>query len=684
MAPFNSSLLVVFCFVVHQALPFIVSTNQFAFSSRRLHSRNNEKANQNSLLFAQAENANNNVIGKKWLEEKHRQIFGTCDQTDNNNKNDEPDDTEEEVRVLLSGDMNNFSEETWRRFATEFDLDVEGVISVPREYTGAPRNIDTFREFFPETLPQNSPNQQDNEHQDDNEFLDKTQDPNKKVYSVQFVKPKKKDDVMNKKFPQRDSEYRKIYKQPTTQQHTNHNPRSYGHGPQGKEKTTSHGDFELVLNPDSSFADIGGYRHLKEELLQYADFLRNPEIYKGINVRTPRGILFSGPPGVGKTAMARALAGECGVNFILAAGTMATKRYVGEGCETIGLLFETARQNAPCFIFIDEFDAMAKRRTADSEGSNSVINQNVAKLLTELDGCLNNTGVILIGATNMPEHIDEAVRRSGRMDTIIHFDLPDEETLREIVQIHIKGKPHSSDVTMESVVNTFNGFSGAQVSSTLNDAMLIGLRRGRRYFTMQDLDEATDKLLIGKTARAHVRTSDAIYRTAVHEVGHLLVAHFLPNYREVISVKINHNSPVSAGHNRFKITEGKVMTKEDYLDHGRVLMGGRAAEGIVFDDTFSDGALGDLRSARDLLYDMMEKGFGTYPIYPDQSEAYLKIMDDHVLAMVLELENETKALLTQHKNLIPMLAKKLVEKSCLEKNEIEELIHKYKFMSSVL
>uniref|UniRef100_A0A6C0BCF4 AAA+ ATPase domain-containing protein n=1 Tax=viral metagenome TaxID=1070528 RepID=A0A6C0BCF4_9ZZZZ len=452
-----------------------------------------------------------------------------------------------------------------------------------------------------------------------------------------------------------------------------------GYGPEGKkdEDNNKLGVFDVLRDSDKTFKDVGGCFDLKDELLQVVDFLKNPEIYEGISVRPLRGVMLTGSPGTGKTLLAKALAGECECNFIFCSGSDFAQKYVGEGPKLIGNLFDTARSNSPCIIFIDEIDSFAKTRSSSSDEAGSSYDQNLNKFLFEMDGFKKNNQIIVIGATNRVEVIDPAVLRSGRMDTIIHVPLPDRETMAEIIKIHSKGKPMTKDVKLKDLLDLFDSFSGAQVESCLNDAMLYALRNGRREMSLDDLEISVDRLLVGKQVNSRKKTDKELKRTAVHEIGHALVAYFCKNYRDLISVKINKSSPKASGHARFKNSDTEETSlKENYFNHLKVLFGGRVAESIIYPEDSSAGPSQDLKDALNLAYEMIEIGFADMPIYPNKSQKYLTEIDDQIAKILTEAEIASKLILEKYKDLIPILADELLKKRSLSNQELSDLIVK--------
>ena len=319
--------------------------------------------------------------------------------------------------------------------------------------------------------------------------------------------------------------------------------RNYGHGPLGKETSQNDDDFTIIKNSNFYFNDIGGYHLVKEELKQCIDLLVNYKKYGKFNVRIPKGLILEGPPGTGKTLFAKALAGEANCSFIPVSGSDFARKYVGEGASTVKKLFSLAKKNIPCIIFIDELDSIGRKRSSDGESASSERDNTLNSLLVELDGFLQSTGIFVISATNRIDIIDPALLRPGRIDKKIRLDLPDFDARKKIIEIHIKGKPYDKTILINDLIDMFQGFTGAQIENTLNEAMLFAIRHKRDYFNIDDINFIYDKTLTGWNPIPHTFTDNMLDRIAVHEMGHAIIGYLTQYHSKLNKVVINLSSP---------------------------------------------------------------------------------------------------------------------------------------------
>ena len=448
-----------------------------------------------------------------------------------------------------------------------------------------------------------------------------------------------------------------------------------------KTPPTKSENFEVVKDNSFKFADVGGYHNVKSELLQCIDLLKNFEKYKKYNVRIPKGLIMEGPPGTGKTLFAKALAGESGCAFIPVSGSDFQEKYVGVGSSRMKELFKLANQNIPCIIFIDEIDAVGRKRSGDGESSSNERDSTLNSLLVELDGFKNNTGIFLIAATNRIDLLDPALTRPGRIDKKIFIGLPDSVTRRAIIDIHIRGKPHDSSIKVDELVLFLEGTTGAQIENLLNEAMLNALRYDRTEFTSRDFDLVLNKMMVGWQPNEHDFTSDIIDHIAIHEMGHAIVGIFSKHHSKMTKVIINLSSPKSPGYTVFESTTSNIYTRESLLEHLMILLSGRIAEEIVYGESVTTGALNDFEEALKLAEKMVVYyGMGTNVIYPSTSDKYKELIDIDITDLINKAYNSAEIILTKSKKLLLETSQILKREKYLDAESIQELIdknHKY-------
>jgi len=429
-----------------------------------------------------------------------------------------------------------------------------------------------------------------------------------------------------------------------------------------KTATSSEGNFQMEENNlNVSFKSVGGYKSVKQELLQIIDILKNKTKYQEYGVRLPKGVLLEGPTGNGKTLMARAFAGEIDFPLIATSGAEFNEKYVGVGAARIRELFKFAQENQPSVIFIDEIDALARKRTNTEDGSGDERSQTLNQLLVALDGFNNNNNVVIIGATNRIDILDPAVKRPGRMDKIIHIPNPDSNTRKEIIEIHRSRKPINA--TTEEIVKLTVGLNGAQIENLLNEATLCGVRESSLPIGIKNLEEIRNKMVLGNSIGVKNITEKTLKRVAIHEIGHLLMALNSSHFERPSKVTIESSVFSSIGYTIFEkndFDEGLYL-REYCLDHLKVLLGGRVAEETLYGNSVSSGAFSDLETAFNVARKMiMEYGMGTYIIYPHFSETYKKRIDQDIHSLILNAHFETKKYLTQNKEKLIQLADKLL------------------------
>jgi len=386
-------------------------------------------------------------------------------------------------------------------------------------------------------------------------------------------------------------------------------------GKGGKGSKTE--NFEVVYNGSITFADIGGFDSIKSEMLQCVDMLQNWETYARFSVRTPKGLVLEGPPGNGKTMLARAFASEAGVAFIPVSGAEFQDKYIGVGSSKVRELFNLAIDNRPCIIFIDEIDALGRRRSdsGESGGGGAERDNTLNQLLVEMDGFRNNTGIFVIGATNRADLLDPALMRPGRIDKRIYVGMPDVVARRFIVDIHIKGKPNTlGREGVGELVSMTGGFSGAQIENLLNEAMIFALKSKREVFHRSDIDVIYNRMISGTQSEAHIISDDMLERICVHEMGHSLMGLFCKHHPLMKKVVINMMSPKNPGMTIFEDDgDGNMLSTRDALvERIGILYGGQIAEKLIYGEGMvSSGAISDYEEARKVAQRMvLEFGMG--------------------------------------------------------------------------
>ncbi len=440
-----------------------------------------------------------------------------------------------------------------------------------------------------------------------------------------------------------------------------------------------------------TFADVAGLKEEKEELQEVVDFLKDPRKYNSVGARIPKGILLVGPPGTGKTYVSRATAGEAGVPFFTISGSDFVEMFVGVGASRVRDLFEQAKKNAPCIIFIDEIDAVGRKRGAGLGGGNDEREQTLNQLLVEMDGFVGNSGIIILAATNRPDILDPALLRPGRFDRQITIGVPDVKGREEIIRIHAKNKPLSDEVSPEIIARRTPGFTPADLENLLNEAALITARRNGRWIRMTEIEEATTKVMAGPAKKSRVISEKEKRLTAYHEAGHAVVMRSIPGSDPVHQITIIPRGQ-AGGFTMSLPTEDKYfMTKKDMMHEIMHLLGGRVAEAIYLDD-ISTGASNDIERATQIARSMVTKyGFSDKlgPInYSDSDEPFLgrdfsktkayseevaNEIDEEVRRLVGEAYAKTEALLKEHSAEMERVAQALIRVETLDAEQFEDL-----------
>jgi len=442
------------------------------------------------------------------------------------------------------------------------------------------------------------------------------------------------------------------------------------------DKPTKSENFEVIKKSPINFADVGGYDSIKAELEQCVDLLKNHTKYSEYNVRVPRGLIFEGPPGNGKTLLAKALAGEAKTGFIAVSGAEFQEKYVGVGASRIRELFKLAKDNIPSIIFIDEIDAVGRKRSGDGELASSERDSTLNELLVAMDGFKNTSGIFIIGATNRADLLDPALIRPGRIDKRIYIGNPDEKTRKAILNIHLKGKPHDKSIVIDDLVEITNGLSAAQIENLVNEAMLNALKTNRTKFTMNDIDIVVNRMMVGWQPNEHQFTSNIIDNIAIHEMGHAIVGLLSKHHSKMTKVIINLQAPQSPGYTVFERSSSPIFTREALFEHLMILLAGRIAEEIVFDVSVTTGAIGDFEEALKLAQKMVVYyGMGKNVIYPSMSEKYKEMIDEEVAKLIHDAYGYAEFILRNSKDLMQEGAELLKRDKLVKADTLVELMN---------
>ena len=452
---------------------------------------------------------------------------------------------------------------------------------------------------------------------------------------------------------------------------TNTNTNTGGSG--SKKPTEKKSDnFEIIQTTEYNFTNIGGYQNIKDELIQCSDMLIHYEKYKKYNVRIPKGLILEGPPGNGKTLMAKCFAGEMNISFIPVSGAQFQEKYVGVGSSRVRELFSLAMDNRPCIIFIDEIDAIGRKRSSDeSTGNNSESDSTLNELLVSLDGFKSTEGIFIMAATNRADLLDSALTRPGRIDKSIYIGLPDYKTRQSIIDIHIKGKPYGKSITVDMLTEMTQGMSGAQIENLLNEAMLLAIRRAKNeqeiILEKPEIEFMFNRILVGSQSSENLFDDKTLYQIAIHEMGHAIVGLFITDYNKLIKVSLNTWSPRSPGYTLFEIKENELLNSKPKLtSHLSVLLAGRIAEEEFFGEAITTGASKDLEEVKKLAYSMIvEYGMGSKVFYPSISNNGKELIDKEVNDLVEKAYYRAKAIVSNSKTLIEECAKVLVVEQLL-------------------
>ena len=446
-------------------------------------------------------------------------------------------------------------------------------------------------------------------------------------------------------------------------------------------------------NKKTTFKNVAGLEEEKEELKEIVDFLKTPKKYVQVGARIPKGVLLEGPPGTGKTLLAKAVAGEAGVPFFSISGSDFVEMFVGVGASRVRDLFEDAKKHSPCIVFIDEIDAVARRRGTGMGGGHDEREQTLNQLLVEMDGFGANEGIIVMAATNRVDILDPAILRPGRFDRKVMVGRPDVKGREEILLVHSKGKPLGEDVDLKQIAQTTAGFTGADLENLLNEAAICAAKDNRAFIVQEDITRSFIKIGIGTEKKSRVISDKEKRITAYHEAGHAILFHILPDVGPVYTVSIIPTGNGAAGYTmplpeRDEMFNTRGKMKQDII----VGLGGRAAEELIFDD-ITTGASQDIKMATKTARSMVTKyGFSTtvgmvnYDSDDDEvfigrdlahtrsySESVARTIDDEVKGMIDHCYSEAKRILTEYNEVLHKCAKLLIEKERITREEFEAL-----------
>ncbi|MFA4964436.1 MAG: ATP-dependent zinc metalloprotease FtsH [Thermoleophilia bacterium] len=448
-----------------------------------------------------------------------------------------------------------------------------------------------------------------------------------------------------------------------------------------------------VDSPKVSFKDVAGVDEAVEELHEIKEFLENPKKFQQLGARIPKGVLLYGPPGTGKTLLARAVAGEAGVPFFSISGSDFVEMFVGVGASRVRDLFEQAKQNAPCIIFVDEIDAVGRHRGAGMGGGHDEREQTLNQLLVEMDGFEMKDNIILIAATNRPDILDPALLRPGRFDRQIVVDRPDRPGRRAILDVHSRGKPISKEIDLDALAAQTPGFTGADLANLVNEAALLAARYGKKVIEMHELEEGIMRVLAGPEKKTRIISEKEKAITAYHEMGHALVGHFLEHTDPVHKISVVSRGQ-ALGFTISLPTEDKFLTtKAELMDTLAMTLGGRAAEEVVFNE-ITTGAANDLEKATATAKQMvmrfgMSEELGPRTLGHDQSMPFLgrefqaqadysdevaRQIDDEIRRIIEEAHQCAKDMLTEKRELLDGISKILMARETIDASEFQALV----------
>jgi cell division protease FtsH len=445
--------------------------------------------------------------------------------------------------------------------------------------------------------------------------------------------------------------------------------------------------------PKITFRDVAGADEAVQELHEIKEFLENPKKFQALGARIPKGVLLFGPPGTGKTLLARAVAGEAGVPFFSISGSDFVEMFVGVGASRVRDLFEQAKQNSPCIIFMDEIDAVGRHRGAGMGGGHDEREQTLNQLLVEMDGFEMKDNIILIAATNRPDILDPALLRPGRFDRQIVVDRPDRKGRKQILEVHTRGKPLAKDIDLDALAGQTPGFTGADLANLINESALLTARSNKREITMHELEEGIMRVIAGPEKKSRVMSEKERIVTAYHELGHAIVGHILPNCDPVHKISIISRGQ-ALGYTISLPSEDKFLTtRAELTDTMAMTLGGRAAEEIVFSE-ITTGASNDLEKVTETAKQMVMR-FGMserlgprvfghdrgqpflgreFSSEPDYSDEIAREIDDEIRRMVEESHQTAKDILTENHEKLERISKILLERETIDAEQFVQLL----------
>jgi len=444
--------------------------------------------------------------------------------------------------------------------------------------------------------------------------------------------------------------------------------------------------------PTVTFADVAGVDEAKSELAEVVEFLKEPEKFTSLGARIPKGVLLVGPPGTGKTLLARAVAGEANVPFFSISGSEFVEMFVGVGASRVRDLFDQAKRNSPCIVFVDEIDAVGRHRGAGLGGSHDEREQTLNQILVEMDGFDTDTNVIIVAATNRPDILDPALLRPGRFDRRVILDRPDMNGRKQILHVHVKGKPMAEDVNYDVIAKQTPGFSGADIENLVNEAAILAARRNKKSISTSELQESIEKVIAGPERKSRLISAEEKRIVAYHEAGHALVMRMLPHCDPVHKVSIISRGMALGYTMHLPADDRYLQRRSKFMDDLSGVLGGRAAEDIVFSD-ITTGATNDLERATDLARAMVTRYGMSDKLGPrtfgnreelvflgreiseqrNYSEEVAEQIDDEVKRIISSAYNKAREILTTYREKLDAVADRLIQEETIEGAEFEAM-----------